>query len=57
VIVSLLYKLTRVLLSVAAVVLRRDRAKEVELLVLRHQNAVLRRQITGPVRYEPTDRF
>jgi hypothetical protein len=50
VIVSLLYKLSRRLLSVPAVVLRRDSSKDAELLVLRHQNAVLRRQITGPIR-------
>jgi hypothetical protein len=25
--------------------------------VLRHENAVLRRQLAGPVRYEPADRF
>jgi hypothetical protein len=25
--------------------------------VLRHENAVLRRQLTGPVRYEPANRF
>jgi hypothetical protein len=57
VIVSLLYKVARGLLSVPGVLLRRDTAKEAELLVLRHENAVLRRQRTGPVRYEPADRF
>lgn len=56
-IVSLLYRATRTLLSIPGVLLRRDTAKDAELLVLRHENAVLRRQITGPVRYEPADRF
>jgi putative transposase len=42
VIVSLLYRLSRTLLSVPAVVLRRNTTKDAELLVLRHENAVLR---------------
>jgi hypothetical protein len=44
------------LLSLPALLLRRDFSKEAELLVLRHQNAVLRRQIPR-VRYEPADRL
>ncbi|WP_309147788.1 integrase core domain-containing protein [Streptomyces sp. NTH33] len=56
-IVSLVYKVTRKPLSVPAVLPRRDTSKDAELLVLRHENAVLRQQVKGPVRYEPTDRF
>lgn len=56
-IVSLVYKIARRLLSVPGVLLRRDTAMDAELLVLRHENAVLRRQFVGPVRYEPADRF
>jgi hypothetical protein len=55
VIVRLLYQLSRRLLSVPAVLLRRDTSKDAELLVLRHENAVLRRHITGRIRYEPAD--
>jgi hypothetical protein len=56
-ILSMLYKVARKLLSVPGVMLRRDTSKDAELLVLRHENAVLRRQIVGPVRYETADRF
>jgi hypothetical protein len=41
VIVPLLYKVIRKLLSVPSVVLRSERAKDAELLMLRHENAIL----------------
>ncbi|MFE4959799.1 hypothetical protein ACFRCW_38900 [Streptomyces sp. NPDC056653] len=52
-IMSLLYKVARKLLSV--VLLRSDTSKAAKVLVLRHEHAVLCRQIAGPVRYEPVD--
>jgi hypothetical protein len=39
------------------VLLRQDTTKDAELLVLRHENTILRRQLHGPVRYQPADRF
>ncbi|MFI6359680.1 hypothetical protein ACIBJF_45540 [Streptomyces sp. NPDC050743] len=56
-VVSLLYRAARTMLSLPAVLLRRDTARDAELLVLRHENSVLRRQLKGPVRYEWADRF
>jgi putative transposase len=49
------YLLTCRVLSLAVPAFRGDLAKHAELLVLRHENAVLRRHV-GRVRYEPADR-
>jgi transposase len=46
----------RCLLGCLMVLARREVSKDAELLVLRHENAVLRRQI-GRVRYQPADRL
>ena len=53
---SVAYLLARRLLGCLMVLARREVSKDAELLVLRHQNAVLRRQI-GRVRYQPGDRL
>ena len=55
-IISVLYLLVRCLLGCLTVVSRGRVSKDAELLVLRHENAVLRRQI-GRVRYAPGDRL
>jgi putative transposase len=55
VLLKIAYLLTCRLLGVAVLAFRGDQAKAAELLVLRHENAVLRRNI-GRVRYEPADR-
>jgi len=55
VLLKIVYLLTCRVLGLAVLAFRGDRAKDAELLVLRHQNAVLRRH-AGRVRYEPGDR-
>jgi putative transposase len=52
---SLLYDLTRNSLGVMLLRLRGDTAKDIEILVLRQQIAVLRRQVNRPV-LQPADR-
>jgi putative transposase len=56
VIFSVVYLLVRRLLDCLMVLARGEVSKDAELLVLRHENAVLRRQISR-VRYEPGDRL
>src|SRR5688500_8464287 len=53
--VRLVYQLLRQVLQMLTQLARDDGAKDVELLVLRHQVAVLRRQIPRP-RLQPADR-
>jgi transposase InsO family protein len=55
VLLKIVYVLTCRVLGLAVLVFGGDRAKDAELLVLRHENAVLRRHASR-VRYEPADR-
>ena len=52
---KIIYLIVRLVAALAVLAFRRDLAKEAELLVLRHENAVLRRH-AGRIRYEPADR-
>jgi putative transposase len=54
---SLLYGLVRCLLGLLAVLVRSDLSKDVELLVLGHENQVLRRQVSGRLRWGHADRL
>ena len=53
---KVVYLLVRRVLGLAVLISRRDLAKDAELLVLRHENVVLRRE-AGRIRYEPADRL
>ena len=55
-ILSVVYLVVRCLLGCQMVLARRAASKDAELLVLRHENAILRRQISR-VRYQPADRL
>ena len=55
-IISVVYLLVRCLLDCLTVLTRGRVSKDAEIMVLRHENAVLRRQI-GWVRYQPADRL
>jgi putative transposase len=53
--IKIIWLIMRWLFGLTVLVCRGDPAKNAELLVLRHENAVLRRN-AGRVRYEPADR-
>ena len=55
-IISVVYLVVRCLLGCLMMLTQRQVSKDAELLVLRHENAVLRRQISR-VRYQPGDRL
>jgi hypothetical protein len=56
VLLSLLCRLVRCLLGLFAVLVRSDLSRDVELLVLRQENQVLRRQAGGRPRWDHTGR-
>jgi len=57
VVLSLVYRLVGCLFGLLAVLVRADLSKDVELLVLRHENQVLRRQLSGRLRWDHADRL
>ena len=56
VLLSLAYATVRMMVGLVVFRVRGDAAKDLELLVLRHEVAVLRRQVDRP-RLEPRDRL
>ena len=57
VLLLIVYRLVRRLFGLLAVLVRSDLSKDVELLVLRHENQVLRRQLRGRLRWDHADRL
>jgi putative transposase len=57
VLLSLVYRLLRCLFVLLAVLVRSDSSKDAELLVLRHENQVLRCQLGGRSRWDHADRI
>jgi hypothetical protein len=53
--VARFYRLVRLVIDLLVLRSRRDRSKDAEILVLRHQLAILKRQLPRP-RFEPADR-
>ena len=54
---SLAYRLVRCLFGPLAVLVRSDLSKDAELLVLRHENQVLRRQLSSRLRWDHAGRL
>jgi putative transposase len=52
---SIVYRLVGCLFGLLAVLVRSDLSKDAGLLVLRHENQVLRRQLTGRLRWDHVD--
>ncbi|MEU4233257.1 hypothetical protein AB0F17_53985 [Nonomuraea sp. NPDC026600] len=57
VLLSLVYRLVTGLFGLLAVLVRSELSKDVELLVLRHENQVLRRQLGGRLWWGYADRL
>ena len=52
---SIVYRLVRCLFGLLAMLVRSDLSKDAELLVLRHENQVLRRQLSARLRWDHAD--
>jgi putative transposase len=56
VLLSLVYRLLACLFGLLAVLARSDLSKDTELVALRHENQVLRRHLSGRLRWDHADR-